>query len=179
MVGGWRTAMAPTDMLVMPKKTAGITSEAFARLRDEIGIEEESAPASSATASHCPFCGEPLPDAPSESLTKMMAHWKSKKDAGRLIRATDTLAVCQRHRDERDVIPNGAKRGWPLQLNLAALRKRVSEPSGRYLRVLEDRVRDPESSEWFRCARDRRRALGKSASASKHSIESFDTHQAG
>lgn len=171
--------MPPRDMLVMPKKTAGLTSEEFARLRDELGIEEESGRDAGADATQCPFCGEPLPDAPSEPLRKMMAHWQSRKNAGRLLRATDTLMVCQQHRDERDVIPHGVARGWPLQLDLAALRKRILVPSARYLRVLEDRVRDPETSEWYKCARTRRSALGKGASASKHSIESFDTHQAG
>ncbi|WFD36742.1 hypothetical protein MCUN1_003629 [Malassezia cuniculi] len=166
-------------MLVMPKKSNGISNEAFAKLREELGICEDASIGTAAAAATCQFCGEDMPDAPSESLTKMIAHWEARKKDGHLVRATDTLAVCQRHREERYVIPEGVKRGWPLHFDILSLRKRISAPSAPYLRVLEDRIREPESSEWFNMARQRRQQLGRGASSSKNYIDTFDDHQAG
>ena len=179
MVEGFKHLTMPPAMLVMPKKKASMSSEAFAQLRAELGVESSGSTEAAPRALACEFCGELLPSTPSATLTDMMAHWLSRKRAGHVLRATDTLAMCQRHREERDVIPHGVQRGWPLVLDLPALRKRITRPEARYLAALQECIRAPESSDWFVRARQRRRELGKGATLSKHSIDDADNHQAG
>ncbi|KAL4400330.1 hypothetical protein ACI68E_003247 [Malassezia pachydermatis] len=186
---------APT--LLLPKKSVpSLSQEAFAELRAEFGsttpLSTDAATPScdDARTSHvlsdvstriwkvCPFCHEPICK-PSSTLRSMMQYWTQKQQQGQILRSTDTLAVCQRHRDERDVIPLGQMYGWPMSLDLKQLRRRVTSPGNRYLRLLEDFIVYPNHSTWFQRARTRRETTGKKASASAQQLETFHERQTG
>ncbi|KOS14171.1 hypothetical protein Malapachy_4053 [Malassezia pachydermatis] len=175
---------APT--LLLPKKSVpSLSQEAFAELRAEFG---STTPLSTDAAT--PSCDDArtshvLSDVstriwkPSSTLRSMMQYWTQKQQQGQILRSTDTLAVCQRHRDERDVIPLGQMYGWPMSLDLKQLRRRVTSPGNRYLRLLEDFIVYPNHSTWFQRARTRRETTGKKASASAQQLETFHERQTG
>ena len=137
------------------------------------------APAPHTVAEACPFCHEPMPNPMSPALHALVQQWVQKSRAGKVLRPIDTLAVCQRHRDEHDIIPHGRRNGWPLELDFRALRRRITDPKHRYMRVLQDRLLDPERSPFFQEARRAREHMGKRASASAHQIDRFDEQQCG
>lgn len=155
--------------LILPKRTrATLSFDTFAELRAEFGTAPSPTeqPRPPPPPSHtCPFCHESI-HAPSSTLTAMLAYWEERKRSGKVLRSTDTLAVCQRHRDERDVIPHGKQRGWPMHIDFHALRRRIMSPSARYMRAIQDVIRDPASSPRFHLARERRKTIGKKASSS-------------
>ena len=178
--------------LVIPKKRSdGLSEAALAELRAEFGsaplppaapapaAPTEAVPASHTVAEACPFCHEPMPNPMSPALQGLVQQWVQKSRAGKVLRPTDTLAVCQRHRDEHDIIPHGRRNGWPLELDFRALRRRITDPNHRYMRVLQDRLLDPERSPFFQEARRTREHMGKRASASAHQIDRFDEQQCG
>ncbi|WFD32505.1 hypothetical protein MSPP1_003553 [Malassezia sp. CBS 17886] len=158
-----RTTAAREDMhkaqsLRMPEKTVNeFLSAPLDELRAHIGVPlDAAATAGSAaratspeTLTDCPFCHEALAQPISRTLRGMIRHWQRRERAGLALRPTDTLAVCQRHRDEHDVIPRGRARGWPAHVSFKELRRRVTDPKERYLTVLEDRILYPEHSRWF------------------------------
>lgn len=127
----------------------------------------------------CPFCHEPMPKPPSSALLAMIRKWTQKQSAGFALRPTDTLSVCQRHRDERTVIPEGKAEGWPLVLDFKELRRRITNPRNRYMSILEDCILYPEQSSWFVTARSERAGAGKKAAMSAHQIDKFDDYQTG
>lgn len=126
----------------------------------------------------CPFCGSPMQN-PSSKLQAMIHYWLLRQRQGQDLRPTDTLAVCQRHRDEKDVIPQGLAQGWPAKIDFRNLRRRISDPSQRYLRVLEEHVLTPERSVWFQHVKLRRESIGKKASSGVVQIDTFHERQPG
>lgn len=189
-------AAAPAPQLVLPKKSCTQLSDAeFAELRAEfLGTAPSASPPSTArgeppsppsspgapapASGTCTFCGEPLGKL-SKPLRAMMQYWHQRAQKGHVVRPTDTLAVCQRHRDERDVIPAGRARGWPMRLDFQQLRRRVTAPHRRYMRVLEDMVRQPSRSAFFHDACERHAAEGRKAGAGARQLESFHRRQTG
>lgn len=176
--------------LFIPTKRVDTISEAsLAALRAEFGAPDPPLLAPRSPSPHpaaaerawetCPFCQEPLPVPMSRALHALLQRWMQKSRAGAALRPTDTVAVCQRHRDEYDVIPNGRRRGWPLALDFHELRRRVTDPKRRYMRTLQDRLLAPHESRFFLEARRVRETVGKKASSSAHQIERFDERQCG
>lgn len=187
-------------VLIRPKKsTDTLPRESLAAMLAEFGPPLEPRPraqpdrvgytngdgAGDSTLTHsenrdlCPFCKDPLPSTPSRTLKAMIRTWQQRRQSGGALRATDTLSVCQRHRDEHTVIPEGLKRGWPLRLDLKELRRRITSPKQPYMDLMRDRLLRPRESDWFQDACCRREDAGKGASASTHQIDNFDTHQTG
>lgn len=174
--------------LFIPKKRIDDLSDtSLAELRAEFGTPRRESvvllspppEAAPATWELCPFCDEPMPRPMSAKLTALVQHWVHKKKGGQALRPTDTIAVCQRHRDEHDIIPEGERRGWPLEIDFRELRRRITDPQKRYMRVLQDRLMEPEQSTFFQAARRTREHVGRKASASAHQIECFDERQCG
>ena len=180
--------------LILPKRAgSSMSSKVFEELRAEFGTanSREKAPSShprtqdtldlpakTLASTTCPFCHEKLQN-PSAELSAMISLWQQRRKSGMVLRPTDTLAVCQRHRDEQDVIPHGKSQGWPMQLDFRQLRRRITQPQSRYMGVLQDRIIAPEQSRWFHAARARREAMGKKMSASVHQIDLFHERQSG
>ncbi|WFC95771.1 hypothetical protein MBRA1_002425 [Malassezia brasiliensis] len=134
-----------TQRLVIPKKRSdGLSEAVLAELRAEFGsaplpssvqapaVPIDAPPAPPMDTDLCPFCHEPMPKPMSPALRSLVEQWVQKSRAGKVLRPTDTLAVCQRHRDEHDIIPQGRRNGWPLELDFRALRKRITDPEHRY-----------------------------------------------
>lgn len=170
-------------MLIMPKKRTDLQSSDLVELRAEFGTSPSAAPASIPTATapytRCPFCEEAITEPVSRALQSLLNYWVQRARAGQALRPTDTLAVCQRHRDESHVIPEGARRGWPLALDFREVRRRVASPSSRYMRTMQDRVLSPTSSPFFHEARREREQIGPKTSSSAHEIETFVDRQCG
>ena len=112
-------------------------------------------------------------------LQSMIQYWLLRQRQGQILRPTDTLAVCQRHRDEQDVIPQGLALGWPATIDFRNLRRRISDPTQRYLRVLEEHILTPEQSFWFQHVKARRGSVGKKASSGVVQIDTFHERQPG
>ena len=112
--------------LILPKRAgSSMSSKVFEELRAEFGTanSREKAPSShphtqdtldlpakALASTTCPFCHEKLQN-PSAELSAMISLWQQRRKSGMVLRPTDTLAVCQRHRDEQDVIPHGKSQG--------------------------------------------------------------------
>ncbi|WFD44178.1 hypothetical protein MPSI1_002844 [Malassezia psittaci] len=181
------TSPDPNRKLFIPKKCDKVLSEQmFAELREEFGASPESTrdptasrPSASASIDHCPFCEEPLPKPMSRELHTLMQQWMQKSRSGHTLRPTDTLAVCQRHRDEHDIIPEGKRQGWPDSIDFRELRRRITDPKQRYMQTLQDRLLNPELSWFFREARREREQLGKKINAGAHQIHQIHNQQCG
>lgn len=175
--------------LIIPKRSRdSIPDKVFAELRAEFGTVQplsnkstsstQERPTSCIATNKCPFCGDSM-YAPSKKLRAMIQYWEHRARQGQILWPTDTLAVCQRHRDEQSVIPEGKLLGYPMDIDFRQLRRRVADPHRRYLGVLEDRITCPEHSAWFQAARQQREYMGKKASSSAHQIETFHDRQSG
>jgi hypothetical protein len=81
----------------------------------------------------CPYCDVPLPVSPTPTLTRLLASAaeKSYRDPrpsnplGRRATLASFISVCQRHRFENEVLPEGEARGWPKEIKWDDLRGRV------------------------------------------------------
>ncbi|PKI85554.1 hypothetical protein MVES_000078 [Malassezia vespertilionis] len=105
-------------LIIPPKRKTSATEESFEKWREEFGADDapsaalEPALPLSAEITQCPYCQEPV-DNPSRKLKRMLHYWEQRSCYGHVLRPTDTIAVCQQHRDERSVLPAGQQRGWP------------------------------------------------------------------
>lgn len=109
----------------------------------------------------------------------MMQIWLDKFHSPRPPRPTDTLTACARHRDEREIIPQGIKKGWPQSLDFVALREKILDPSQPYLERMSERVRDPKSSSWYNEILEVRARLGRKALGTGMTSASMEDEQAG
>ncbi|BGP25745.1 hypothetical protein JCM10295v2_004680 [Rhodotorula toruloides] len=104
----------------------------------------------------CPFCDGPLPDEPSDELVRLKRYLIRNPDADRrptmknrkAIRLPNhvvaTAAFCQRHRNEREVIPEGLANGYPRNIDFDELPKRISRLLSEHLRsVLMGNIATP------------------------------------
>ncbi|EGU11330.1 Proteophosphoglycan ppg4 [Rhodotorula toruloides ATCC 204091] len=94
----------------------------------------------------CPFCDGPFPDDPSNELLRLKRYLLSNPDAEcrptmknrKAIRLPNhvvaTAAFCQRHRNEREVIPEGLANGYPRDIDFDELPKRISRLLTEHLR---------------------------------------------
>ncbi|GJN90032.1 hypothetical protein Rhopal_003029-T1 [Rhodotorula paludigena] len=85
----------------------------------------------------CPFCDASLPDKPSrellalkQSLLRQPHDIRPTLRNARAVRFVDqhvvrTSAFCKRHNEERTIIPEGIKRGWPRTIAWDQLPKRI------------------------------------------------------
>ncbi|WFD00323.1 hypothetical protein MYAM1_003071 [Malassezia yamatoensis] len=185
--GSGLTSPDLTRKLFIPKKRDDVLSQQMlAELRKEFGASPESTrdptascPSPNASMNRCPFCKEPLPKPMSRELHTLMQQWMQKSQLGHTLRPTDTLAVCQRHRDEHDIIPEGKRLGWPDSLDFRELRRRITDPKQRYMQTLQDRLLNPEPSWFFQEARREREQLGKKVNAGAHQIHQIYNQQCG
>ncbi|GAA5860938.1 hypothetical protein JCM3774_003194 [Rhodotorula dairenensis] len=94
----------------------------------------------------CPFCDQPLPDAPSADLLRKRdalindpsARYKSTIRNSKAVRLRDghvvrTAEFCKQHRDERIFIPQGRAQGWPAEIDWEALPARIEKLLRTYL----------------------------------------------
>jgi hypothetical protein len=89
-------------------------------------------------ASLCPFCNEPMPPKPSSYLLDLKEYLVSRPEARRndaslnkfavQLPISQTAAFCKRHKQEKDVIPEGIKEGWPQELDWVEVDKFVCFP---------------------------------------------------
>lgn len=73
----------------------------------------------------CPFCDGALPEKPSQALVAVLAKLcnradvevraKSKNPFAIHLPTVATAVACKRHREERDLIPNGLRNGYPAE----------------------------------------------------------------
>ena len=81
----------------------------------------------------CPFCDEHLGCKPSAYLVKLleMLLQKSWPDplpwnpGHRKAKVTDTIAYCNRHRMESNILTMATRKGWPLDIDFSALYEHV------------------------------------------------------
>jgi len=66
-----------------------------------------------------------------------------------------------------------------MTIDFRSLRRRISDPSQRYLRVLEQHIVTPEQSFWFQHVKSRRETVGKKASSGMVQIDTFHERQPG
>ncbi|WFD04757.1 hypothetical protein MVES1_000081 [Malassezia vespertilionis] len=163
-------------LIIPPKRKTSATEESFEKWREEFGADDapsaalEPALPLSAEITQCPYCQEPV-DNPSRKLKRMLHYWEQRSCYGHVLRPTDTIAVCQQHRDERSVLPAGQQRGWPCHVDFKALRRRITHPKKRYMRILEDCIICPEQSIYFQSAARQHAEKGKKVLASAHELD--------
>lgn len=80
-----------------------------------------------------------------------------------------------RHVGESEILPEGRKRGWPRELDERKLRKRLEG----HLSIMQRRIEEPESSEWFIRAREERKRLGRAADDIGNQMRDLEDSQAG
>lgn len=103
----------------------------------------------------CPFCDEPWPEKPSAKLTALRTAaldrtFSTPRTTNPKGRSANSfayfVAVCNQHRNEATIIPEGLKRGWPQEIDFKALPRRLSV----FKSELDSIVKNPTSSSFFR-----------------------------
>ncbi|KAJ7151058.1 hypothetical protein C8R46DRAFT_962904 [Mycena filopes] len=94
----------------------------------------------------CPFCDLPLPVDPTQTLIAMLAaaqvksvpEFRPDNSAGRRVNFSDMAIVCSRHNFETDLLPMAIERGWPTQLNLPDIERRLKEKKPIFEALIND-----------------------------------------
>ncbi|EJD51784.1 hypothetical protein AURDEDRAFT_149420 [Auricularia subglabra TFB-10046 SS5] len=106
----------------------------------------------------CPYCDELLPDTRSPEFEELLRgarakSWPKPRRANPLgLKAPMTVfvSVCERHRFEAKVLPQAIRAGWPTTIDFDSIPARVK----RKRRILDDILKDPSTSSFFREAMD-------------------------
>ncbi|UZJ53013.1 hypothetical protein CBS101457_002333 [Exobasidium rhododendri] len=120
-----------------------------------------------------------MPTVMSRILVGEMQHWLDQYHLKKRIGSTSTLEACQRHRNEKETIPEGLKRGWRKELNEDSLPRRVMHEQNPFIGVMKKRIDEPSSSEWFRLIVENRRKYGKSVEGTTHQMTQMEEMHAG
>ncbi|CAH7668154.1 hypothetical protein BY996DRAFT_4584177, partial [Phakopsora pachyrhizi] len=98
----------------------------------------------------CPFCDEPLPKNPSKKLSELLLYFKEYPGVQKREDSVNSLALylpfsttasfCQQHQDEKIVIPNGIKKGWPTKIDFRNLPKRIKKHFSRLTDICEGTI---------------------------------------
>lgn len=125
----------PTRTLPLALQTSNLSS----RVADRPATCRNRTEALADPDTLCPFCDQPLPDAPSDDLLRKRdtlindpsARRKSTMRNSKAVRLRDghvvrTAEFCKQHRDERIFIPQGRAQGWPAEIDWEALPASVS-----------------------------------------------------
>ncbi|KDN52376.1 hypothetical protein K437DRAFT_254363 [Tilletiaria anomala UBC 951] len=127
----------------------------------------------------CPFCDGRMPDKMTQKLESMMQGLLDRyhEDGPLSISAMHTIGTCVRHEDERVHVPEGVKAGWPQILNKRELEQRVRDPI--YWSVLQQRIKDPTTSEWYLAISERVAKVGKKAFSTTQQMQNIEDQRAG
>ena len=95
----------------------------------------------------CPYCDTLLPASVTPTLARLLAAAaaKSYRDPrpsnplGRRATLASFIGVCQRHRFESDILPEGEAKGWPKKIKWDRVRGRVEAMSGELGALITDR----------------------------------------
>ena len=101
----------------------------------------------------CPFCDEPLPRYPSERLQTLLDRAisyarpqpRSSNSEGLTAPFATFTTVCNQHRNETTVIPEGVAQGWPMHIEFDALPARLRSLRSRLQLLIEN----PKKSTFF------------------------------
>ncbi|KAF6743136.1 hypothetical protein DFP72DRAFT_1080813 [Ephemerocybe angulata] len=138
-------------------KTAVEAEEGASKLSSEGFVNEISDDEPLTTVDLCPFCDEPMPTSPSDSLKKDLARLVELSIPDPLLanpnhrRASTRLhaSFCQRHEYERIEVPKAQARQWPDTIDFDALPGRVKACE----EMLTDVMENIDSSDFFEIAR--------------------------
>lgn len=108
-----------------------------------------------------------MPRRPTQQLCDIMQPWLDRYHKNpRGIKATDTLVVCTKHREESEVIPSGQARGWPVTFETDRLTERLSDPNTDFKQRMEEVISDPQTSHFMQTAQSYRESSNASAASS-------------
>lgn len=117
----------------------------------------------------CPFCDEPLPLYPSARLQRLLdrarvnARPQARIGNSKGLKApfATFVGVCNQHRNETTVIPEGVAQGWPTDISFDELPGRLKIMRPRLLRIVEQ----PNNSPFYREAMENIASMGALAAA--------------
>ncbi|KAL1748146.1 RTC4-like domain-containing protein [Schizophyllum fasciatum] len=144
-------------------------------------------PASIDARELCPYCDELLPPSPTPTLTRMLEEVAKKSrpaprpsnPRGRKAQLRHFVIVCQRHRFERDVLPEAERKGWPKEIDWGALPARVRGLRDGLQRVLEDGAGHAGCVFWEELAREIREKGTRATTGVAGQFENFEKVQIG
>ena len=99
------------------------------------------------------------------------------KDGYDNLGTAETIDTCVRHEAELIHIPAGLEAGWPRKNDAATLERRVREP--KIWSVLESRVRDPTTSDWYLVISERFNKIGHKAFSAENQMQDAAEQRAG
>ncbi|KAF8177322.1 RTC4-like domain-containing protein [Mycena galopus ATCC 62051] len=97
----------------------------------------------------CPFCDSMLPEQPTPKLMRLLElalnqSYREARPSNRLGRKAPMMvfvAMCERHRFERELIPTAIVNGWPTSIDWSMVRARVVAMKGVLESIVNDRGR--------------------------------------
>ncbi|KAI5895137.1 uncharacterized protein SCHCODRAFT_02618683 [Schizophyllum commune H4-8] len=144
-------------------------------------------PASRDARELCPYCDELLPSSPTPTLTRMLEEVAKKSrpaprpsnPRGRKAQLRHFAIVCQRHRFERDVLPDAERKGWPKKIDWSALPSRVRHLRDELQEILEDEVDHGGCVFWKELAKEIKEKGTRAATGVAGQFENFEKVQIG
>ncbi|KAI5825177.1 hypothetical protein K523DRAFT_420219 [Schizophyllum commune Tattone D] len=144
-------------------------------------------PASRDARELCPYCDELLPSSPTPTLTRMLEEVAKKSrpaprpsnPRGRKAQLRHFAIVCQRHRFERDVLPDAERKGWPKKIDWSALPSRVRRLRDELQEILEDEIDHGGCVFWKELAKEIKEKGTRAATGVAGQFENFEKVQIG
>ncbi|KAL1696700.1 RTC4-like domain-containing protein [Schizophyllum commune] len=144
-------------------------------------------PASRDARELCPYCDELLPSSPTPTLTRMLEEVAKKSRSaprpsnprGRKAQLRHFAIVCQRHRFERDVLPDAERKGWPKKIDWSALPSRVRRLRDELQEILEDEIDHGGCVFWKELAKEIKEKGTRAATGVAGQFENFEKVQIG
>ncbi|KAG8901871.1 hypothetical protein FRB99_005027 [Tulasnella sp. 403] len=129
----------------------------------------------------CPFCGEPFPPKPSRKLRDLL------ETVLRRAKRTATpgnptgnvpwqisINVCQLHRAETTVLPEGQRRGWPKKLDFSGIPRRMKSFRLSLQAILDGTVKGGRGSFWDAACEDVRKHGTAAANSAQGQLSTFE-----
>ncbi|KAL1733332.1 RTC4-like domain-containing protein [Schizophyllum commune] len=144
-------------------------------------------PASRDARELCPYCDELLPPSPTPTLTRMLEEVAKKSrpaprpsnPRGRKAQLRHFAIVCQRHRFERDVLPDAERKGWPKKIDWSALPSRVRRLRDELQEILEAEIDHGGCVFWKELAKEIKEKGTRAATGVAGQFENFEKVQIG
>ena len=157
------------------------------RVGELIYITVSLGPASRDARELCPYCDELLPSSPTPTLTRMLEEIAKKSrpaprpsnPRGRKAQLRHFAIVCQRHRFERDVLPDAERKGWPKKIDWSALPSRVRRLRDELQEILEDEIDHGGCVFWKELAKEIKEKGTRAATGVAGQFENFEKVQIG
>ncbi|TRM65403.1 RTC4-like domain-containing protein [Schizophyllum amplum] len=135
----------------------------------------------------CPYCDELLPPSPTPILQRLLDEVAKKSRPaprpanarGRKAQLRHFAPVCQRHRFEREVLPEAESKGWPKKIDWGALPARVRRFSDELHGLLDDELDHAGCIFWKELAQEIKEKGSRAATGVSAQFENFEKVQIG